>query len=374
MPKCRDSKTKSKKSVSEDASEEQKLKDVTTKSKGLKNKIEDMKGDDDEYDLQKVLMQHKKQQLEEFGSEKIMEKKGGLMQMLTEPFCPPSMHFHNPKGTEKMKQKKVEDTRAKRQNIYKELQSKVIKNRSPSGGKKQLSIDHLHNQDQYAQSQPRPILKVKSAAEQHLEETKGDDVLLSQDAMREILNQLRELQDLKKAFSELKDENERQKARDKLVKDVDKQKKMLEKSTNKEESKAVTKPKETKVDSVLNEDLKVTLPAGAQKSTDKDMTKSMSKTSLNKSGASSGASNVHNLKAGGAHKTQSTPIKVGVSKTIQKMKTVTEKQIHEVGQKLEIHHDGNKQPFDKLNTFKESQPVESEGEESSIYSEFNEDI
>lgn len=95
-------------SVSSDKSKPS-LKDNTLKSnrsnKGLKNKLQDMKVEDDELDLKKIFMQHRKQELEEFASEKITEKKGGLLQMLNEPFCPPSMQFHNPKESSKITQK-----------------------------------------------------------------------------------------------------------------------------------------------------------------------------------------------------------------------------------------------------------------------------
>lgn len=58
-----------------------------------------------------------KQEIEAFASEKIMEKKGGFLQALNEPFCPPSMQFFNPKGATKKKQEKAEQIRSKRKEI-----------------------------------------------------------------------------------------------------------------------------------------------------------------------------------------------------------------------------------------------------------------
>lgn len=106
---------------------------------------------------------------------------------------------------------------------------------SKSNASKGMTIEHLHNEKQYAQAQPRPILKVKSTAEAYQEQNKGDDVLLSQDAMKEILGQLKELQELKKAFAELKEENEQQRAKDKSTKNTSIQKQRLD-NTNSVES------------------------------------------------------------------------------------------------------------------------------------------
>ena len=84
-------------------------------------------------------------------------------------------------------------------------QQPAKQNRNPN-----FDMEHLHAGPKFVEKQPRPILKVKSAAEQHRDEGKTDDVLLSQDAMREILGQLSELQELKKAFGALKEQTEKQ--------------------------------------------------------------------------------------------------------------------------------------------------------------------
>lgn len=42
--------------------------------------------EEDELDVRKIFMQHKRLELEEFASEKINEQKGGFVSMLNEPY------------------------------------------------------------------------------------------------------------------------------------------------------------------------------------------------------------------------------------------------------------------------------------------------
>ena len=136
--------------------------------------------------------------MEEFASEKIMEKKGGFFQALSEPFCPPAMQFHNPKGAEKTRQQTQAHTRARRQELVNKAMPKSVSKPKNDG---RYQLEHLHNNDQnYVEVQQRPILKVKSAAEQYKEDNKSPDVLLSQDAMKAILIELQQLRQLKEDF------------------------------------------------------------------------------------------------------------------------------------------------------------------------------
>lgn len=175
--------------------------------RGIRNKQEDMEQDDGVLDIKKIFMQHRQQEIEDFASEKIMERQGGLLQILNEPFCPPAMQYYHPKGAQQAKAKKHEEARNKRKEVFSfcQSQSKAVgkQNQHPN-----LQLSHLHEGPKYVEKQARPILKVKSTAEQYREENKTNDVLLSQDAMKEILAQLSELQELKKAFNELKVQSE----------------------------------------------------------------------------------------------------------------------------------------------------------------------
>jgi hypothetical protein len=93
-----------------------------TIGRGIKNNKNDMKlyeDSDDELDLRKILMQHKKREVEQFASDKITENKAGFLQALNDPFCPPAMQFHNSKGQSKNKQKHDQEIRTKRKCRFK---------------------------------------------------------------------------------------------------------------------------------------------------------------------------------------------------------------------------------------------------------------
>ena len=89
----------------------------------------------------------------------------------------------------------------------------------------------------------------------------------------------------------------------------------------------------------------------------------MSKGSLNKS------SNSNELKS---LRKSSEPIKVGQSKPLQRLNTFVEKPKNAV--KPVQNQFQMQTKVQRSNTFKETVPLESEGEDSSIYSEFNEDL
>lgn len=177
--------------------------------RGIRNMHDgNLPDEDEELDIRKVFMQHKQQEIENFASEKILERQGGFLAALNEPFCPPAMQFHNPKGADKNKKKQTEMARQRRKEVFDAFQTKS-KQKSKPRNNDNFKLEHLQGGPKYIEKQARPILKVKSTAEQHKEENKSDDVLLSQDAMREILAQLSELQELKRQFGDIKKQSER---------------------------------------------------------------------------------------------------------------------------------------------------------------------
>ena len=167
--------------------------------------------------------------MEDFGSEKIMEKKGGFLQALNEPFWPPSMQFHNPKGAVKARENTQALTRFKRQELVKKA---IVNSSEQSKNNKNITVDNAQNKPIYASQPHRPILKVKSAADQYREENKSADVLLSQDAMKTILTELQQLRQLKADFEKFKEDNsklrdtdsktdiDRSRVKDKIAKEV----------------------------------------------------------------------------------------------------------------------------------------------------------
>ena len=91
------------------------------------------------------------------------------------------MQFQNTKGKSKKKEQKMEDIRKKRKEVFDQ-----IKDLKPE----KYQFEHLHGQPNYSANKPKSILKVKTAAEQFKEDNRSDDVLLSKNAMKEILNEL----------------------------------------------------------------------------------------------------------------------------------------------------------------------------------------
>jgi len=146
----------------------------------FRNKKDDMKlyGDsDDELEIRKIFLQHQRRDVEEFASEKITEKHGTFLQSLNDPFCPPAMQFHNSKEQSKRKVQHKEQVRKKRQ----DLMGKI-----GTAARQQVSNPSAVN----SEMKPKSILKPKSAAMQYQEENKSADILISQGAMKEILNEL----------------------------------------------------------------------------------------------------------------------------------------------------------------------------------------
>lgn len=276
-------------------------------------------------------------------------------------------------------------------------------------------IDHLHNEPEYIEVQPRPILKVKSAAEQHREETKAPDVLLSQEAMRAILTELQDLRTLKEEFSKLKAEREqdaaerlkqdqllktenavrqqeRSRSKDKkadgnitssneLSKRLDVEKSLessKEETKRKSKSKGKKDPQSAKPTDKKNfqrmENIAETKSKNVADSHGKSQSSLLNSIMKNVPDTSSGA--IPNLKESGRTSSSNSAIKVGTAKKLKPSATFTTpkevfKQFDEIAhEKKDSLRDSKK----KSSNQDLEVDFDSEGEDSSIYTEFNEDL
>ena len=331
-----------------------------------------------------------------------MEKKGGFFQALSEPFCPPAMQFHNPKGAEKTRQQTQAHTRARRQELVNKAMPKSVSKPKNDG---RYQLEHLHNNDQnYVEVQQRPILKVKSAAEQYKEDNKSPDVLLSQDAMKAILIELQQLRQLKEDFEKFKEENskpresnsksniDRSRSKDKNSKDVSfgsnkeiQRKSEIEMSLeSSKEDKKLKSSKET-IESnksnqlpksnyqrkeLIKDSSKDKLKEDKVKSSQASLPKSLSKGSLDK------VEGTTKLKESDKAKSDNSSIKVGTAKKLQPSNNfTTPKQVYQQLDQMA------REKKDSLRDSKGKTPinkdldlhVSSEEEESSIYTEFNDE-
>ena len=84
-----------------------------------------------------------------------------------------------------------EDLRKRREN-KEEIREKrkEVFNKLKGAKTEKYQLEHLHGQPNYESDNLKSILKVKTAAEQFKEENKTTDVLMSQNAMKEILSEL----------------------------------------------------------------------------------------------------------------------------------------------------------------------------------------